>query len=1189
MIALSTGAQANLTATSVTLDGSFVGNGEDVHYYFKWGTSADFSHTTATPPGVDAGSQAGPTNVSFNLTELLPGTAYQYQIIATNASGTTEGEINRFTTPPLPPVITGETASGVQSDLASLHAEIDPDGAETTYHFEFGTEPCNTGPSLCISTPIPDASVGSASSFQGVSVQLNGLMQGTTYHYRVVAKNEVETTYGQDHTFTTYSVPQFSASCPNARVRQQTGAELLPDCRAYELVSAAHTGGYDVESDLAEGQTSFEAYPEAEEPSRFLYAVHNGGIPGTNHPTDRGPDPYVATRGEGGWSTEYVGVPATNQFSTEPFSSSPSGADASLETFAFGGPEGCSPCFEGGYTGIPVRLANGALVQGMSGPINPGPSAKPDGHIAKDLSANGEHFIFGSTAAFAEGGNDQTGDVSIYDHNLKTGQTHVVSNTPEGEDFPEALSCLQGKGQCDSSHKDSNGISELDISSDGSHILLGQKVSEDADGNVYWHLYMDVNDSIRSIDLTPGTTHGVLYDGMTADGSKVFFTTVDKLTTEDTDESADIYEAEVSEGGKATLHLVSSGIDGTGNSDACDPVSNTAHSHWNSVKPEANCGVVAIGGGGGVAAATGTIYFLSPEKLDGSANGVQNAPNLYSARPGSEPRFVATLESFLTGPQPPVTYHPDLRTFGSFSRPSYIAVDRSGGPSNGDVYVVDATTEKIYKFDPSGKLVTAWSNNGQLSSPRSGFGIGGIAVGPDGTLYVSGGNCELFVYAQDGIPKTHITGICSTAAGVDSGGRIYTIGNGGVQRYESSGASLGQLTTGYGATALAFDPSNGDLYVDAGGENIYRYSFNGTGEVIEPGAGTCSQECNPTATIASGTDGGSLAVDAEHNIYVDERDQIVEINPSGHEVGVPAGSGLLSNSGSIAVDSAGHILAANPKRSNIQIFGSSELDPIPQVDNPLVLDAVSSSETRHTDDFQTNPNGQFAVFPSTLSLTGFQTGGHSELYRYDDNTESIKCVSCDTTGVVPTGDSSLASRGLSLTDSGQVFFTSSEPLVEGDGDRRRDVYEWEANDTGSCRSSSDCTSLISSGTSAFDSELLGASANGVDAFFITRDSLSPQDQNGDLVKIYDAREAGGFTYTPPSVPCKASDECHGAGTPAPSPPVLDSGGAHGGNGPSPQKSRCKSRRVRGHHGRSQNACLKGHRGKRSTRKSNRHG
>ena len=44
--------------------------------------------------------------------------------------------------------------------------------------------------------------------------------------------------------------------------------------------------------------------------------------------------------------------------------------------------------------------------------------------------------------------------------------------------------------------QDSNGIAELAVSSDGSHILLGQKVSEDADRNVYWHLYMDVDDSI---------------------------------------------------------------------------------------------------------------------------------------------------------------------------------------------------------------------------------------------------------------------------------------------------------------------------------------------------------------------------------------------------------------------------------------------------------------------------------------------------------------------------------------------------------------------------------------------------------------------------------------------------------------------------------------------------------------------
>ena len=38
---------------------------------------------------------------------------------------------------------------------------------------------------------------------------------------------------------------------------------------------------------------------------------------------------------------------------------------------------------------------------------------------------------------------------------------------------------------------------------------------------------MNIGDSGKTIDLTPGTTHGVLFDGMTEDGSRVFFTTVD--------------------------------------------------------------------------------------------------------------------------------------------------------------------------------------------------------------------------------------------------------------------------------------------------------------------------------------------------------------------------------------------------------------------------------------------------------------------------------------------------------------------------------------------------------------------------------------------------------------------------------------------------------------------------------------
>ena len=90
-------------------------------------------------------------------------------------------------------------------------------------------------------------------------------------------------------------------------------AALLLDCRAYELVSARNAGGYDVESSLVAGQTPFGELPRragSDGEPRVLYGVHNGGIPGTGNPTNRGVDPYVATRGEDGWTTKYVGIPA---------------------------------------------------------------------------------------------------------------------------------------------------------------------------------------------------------------------------------------------------------------------------------------------------------------------------------------------------------------------------------------------------------------------------------------------------------------------------------------------------------------------------------------------------------------------------------------------------------------------------------------------------------------------------------------------------------------------------------------------------------------------------------------------------------------------------------------------------------------------------------------------------------------
>ena len=277
---------------------------------------------------------------------------------------------------------------------------------------------------------------------------------------------------------------------------------------------------------------------------------------------------------------------------------------------------------------------------------------------------------------------------------------------------------------------------------------------------------------------------------------------------------------------------------------------------------------------------------------------------------------------------------------------------------------------------------------------------------------------------------------------------------------------------------------------------------------------------------------------------------------------------MLSNSTSVAVSSAGDLYANNAgsEGANVAAFGPLVLAPDPRTDNPLVIDSVNDSGTRQTGDFQITPDGNDAVFTSTVPLTGYANAGHEEVFRYDAGSEALACVSCNPTNAQATGEASLARNGLSLTDEGRVFFNSTDPLVPSDLDNREDVYEWENGKT----------SLISTGLSPFNSSLLSASANGSDVYFFTRDTLVPQDQNGSLVKIYDAREGGGFPYTPPPVSCKASDECHGAGSPSPAPPAINTiTGTRGNHLETTKEGKCGRGKVR-RHGR----CVKQRKGQR---------
>ncbi len=613
--------------TSIVFKGTINPDGEaTTGCYFEYGSTQALGSTVPCEQG---NSFTGSTDqtVTSAPTSVTKGQRYWYKLVAKNANEQLAMSNEQAFLPQGKPIVDLALVDRVSTDGVRARAKFDPNGGNASFHMEYGPK----GGPLNQSTP-ETHSVGFTTIERGVfegsdsyepglyeqSQLITGLDADTAYEYRIAVSNEAGATDSETGEFMTYAPDAGSDSCPNVVARQQSGSSLLLDCRGYELASASNTGGYDVESDTVPGQAPLMAYPTTQ--GRLLYSLSDGVIPGiAGDPTNLGSDPYLAVRGPDGWTTEYVGLPANGMADEGAFGSPLLAADPSLNEFAFGGKGICSPCFADGSTNIPLRHSGGAVLEGMQGSLNPGSQANPAETVWQPFSADGSHLIFGSKAVFEPQG-ESSG--SIYDRDLPTGVTQVVSTLPDG-------STIAG-GE----------VAELATSESGTRIVVGKKLSADSKGNAYYHLYMHIGTSPDSLDLTPGAKAGVLFDGMNEDGSRLFFTTTDRLLPADTDESADLYEDEVSPTGTVTMRLVSTKGGIPSNSDGCTPGGSPS---WNAPSGNGKCGAVGFAGAAGVASRSGTLFFLSPEQLDGTA-GTENEPNLYIVRPGGEPEFVATID-----------------------------------------------------------------------------------------------------------------------------------------------------------------------------------------------------------------------------------------------------------------------------------------------------------------------------------------------------------------------------------------------------------------------------------------------------------------------------------------------------------------------------------------------------------------
>jgi hypothetical protein len=502
-------------------------------YHFEWGETTAYG--TEVPLG---GAKIPPGEVpvaeSAALSGLKIGTTYHFRVVASNSAGTTTGPDQTFTTIP-PALIESLSAAQVSASEATLQAQINPLGHDTTYFFQYGTESCKANPTACTNLPATPTDIGSGETGVLQSVRLEGLKASTTYHYRVLATNTLGTAESPEKTFTT-----------------QEGEKpfALADGRAFEMVSPPDKHGAPIEALTREGGLILVA-----ENGGSITYVANGSIT-EGAEGNRSPEmqQVLSTRTSAGWSSQDIATPNSKaqgisagqapeyQFFTP---------DLSL---ALVQPWGSSPFSEPPLapeaTQKTIYLRDDSA--GTYLPLVTEANVPPDttfGKMISFLSATPDlsHVVLRSAVALTP----PPSGPGLYE--WAAGKLQFVSLLPDG--ITPASEAELGFESHVLAHA---------ISSDGSRIIWTSKDENSGAGHLY--LRDTATGQAVQLDAAQGVSEpergSAQFQTASSDGSRVFFTDRQQLTADSTAEPGagagkpDLYECEVTEGeGKLACHL----------------------------------------------------------------------------------------------------------------------------------------------------------------------------------------------------------------------------------------------------------------------------------------------------------------------------------------------------------------------------------------------------------------------------------------------------------------------------------------------------------------------------------------------------------------------------------------------------------------------------------------------------------
>lgn len=414
-----------------------------------------------------------------------------------------------------------------------------------------------------------------------------------------------------------------AGSCPNEQVRAEDHSSLLPDCRAYELVSPAYKEGHPVVVNHA-GYVSRDG--------THLIATSLGVFAGSEDdpPGEEGAGgaSYEFSRTPAGWATNPL-VPPASQFAEDAFSRTLISSDFGTTTFVLNTPSQFVQ-----QRDLYLRRPDGSFTR--VGPMTPPGANNNNDQKPEAGSSDLSHVLFTLFQSRWRGDTTELLQPSLYQLVNGAGSEEpklvgVKNNSPlasnsEAQLIGDCGTVLGGKekegakSEVQADAVSSSGetvifttlgcgssppVNELYARFDGSTTVA---ISEPSPAQC---------SSPACIKVEEGERQEGFFEGASEDGGTVYFTTAQPLLNSDTDTTKDLYETAITGSGIQKLIQVSEG-------DASDATRGSGAQVL---------GVSAISQDGS------RVYFVAEGVLTTTKNiqgqeATKGVPNLYMAEPG---------------------------------------------------------------------------------------------------------------------------------------------------------------------------------------------------------------------------------------------------------------------------------------------------------------------------------------------------------------------------------------------------------------------------------------------------------------------------------------------------------------------------------------------------------------------------